>query len=180
MAPHQQELAFKLNLQAVLALNVIQQSELENQTYDFMTNAFTIFEEDITETDAKVNALNLLYTTIYQCTCFSEDNFDTLCTNALGYSGKLLKKNLQCEATITASRMFWGPFRKDGKKVKDLLRKALKTAEAIMAKSENFYLLVKILNDYVYYLTIEAEFVEVSDVNDLLSFIKETIDEMED
>ena len=61
-----------------------------------------------------------------------------------------------------------------------LLRKALKTTEAIMAKSENFYLLVKILNTYVYYFTIEAEFMNVQDINDLLSFIKETIDEMED
>lgn len=79
-----------------------------------------------------------------------------------------------------ASRMYYGPYRKDGKKVMDLLRKALKTAEVIMAKSENFYLLVKILNTYVYYFTIEAEFINVQDINDLLSFIKETIDEMED
>ena len=71
---------------------------MENQTYDFMTNAFTIFEEDITETEAKVVGLNLLYTTLYNCTCFSAENFETLCTNALGYSNKLLKKNLQCEA----------------------------------------------------------------------------------
>ena len=58
--------------------------------------------------------------------------------------------------------MFYGPFRKDGKRVMDLLRKALKTAESqIAAKSENFYLLVKILNSYIYYMTIEAEFVTV-------------------
>jgi ATP adenylyltransferase/5',5'''-P-1,P-4-tetraphosphate phosphorylase II len=59
-----------------------------------MTNAFTIFEEDITETENKVIGLNLIYTTLYNLTCLSTENFDTLCTNALGYSGKLLKKNL--------------------------------------------------------------------------------------
>lgn len=58
-------------MQAVLALNVLQQSDLENQTYDFMTNAFTIFEEDITETENKVNGLNLIYTTLYNLTCLS-------------------------------------------------------------------------------------------------------------
>jgi hypothetical protein len=57
VTPHQQELAFRLNLQAVLSLNMIHQADLENQTYDFMTNAFTIFEEDIVETEAKVIAL---------------------------------------------------------------------------------------------------------------------------
>lgn len=67
---------------------------MENTTYDFMTNAFTIFEEDITETEQKVVGLNLIYSTLYNCTCFSQENFDTLCANALGYSNKLLKKNL--------------------------------------------------------------------------------------
>ena len=62
----------------------------------------------------------------------------------------------------------------------DLLRKALKTAETVMAKSENFYLLVKILNTYIYFFSIEAEFMTVQDINDMFSFIKETIDEMED
>ena len=47
-----------------------------------------------------------------------------------------------------------------------------------MAKSENFYLLVKILNTYIF--SIEAEFMTVQDINDMFSFIKETIDEMED
>jgi len=30
-----------------------------------MTNAFTIFEEDIVETEAKVIALNIIYTTLF-------------------------------------------------------------------------------------------------------------------
>jgi vacuolar protein sorting-associated protein 35 len=98
----------------------------------------------------------------------------------MGYSSKLLKKNLQCEAVITSSHLFYCPYRKDGKKVMDLLRKALKTAETVMAKSENFYLLVKILNTYIYFFSIEAEFMTVQDINDMFSFIKETIDEMED
>lgn len=105
--------------------------------------------------------MNLIYTSLYSITCFSQENFDTLCTNAMGYSSKLLKKNLQCEAVITSSHLFYCPYRKDGKKVMDLLRKALKTAETQMAKSENFYLLVKILNTYLFFFSIEAEFMTV-------------------
>lgn len=61
------------------------------------------------------------------------------------------------------------------------LRKALKIAEACMSsKPENLYVLVQILNTYVYYYQIEADFMRVSDVNDLLHFIKETVDEMDD
>jgi hypothetical protein len=36
-----------------------------------MSNAFTIFEEDITETEQKVVALNLIYTSLYHITFFS-------------------------------------------------------------------------------------------------------------
>ena len=61
------------------------------------------------------------------------------------------------------------------------LRKALKTSEICMTKPENLYLLVKILNAYLFFYNgPENNFVSAQDINDLLSFIKETIDEMDD
>ena len=61
------------------------------------------------------------------------------------------------------------------------LRKALKIAEACLAsKPENLYVLVQILNTYIYYYQIESEFMTKTDINDLFSFIKEIVDEMED
>ena len=50
-----------------------------------------------------------------------------------------------------------------------------------MTKPENLYLLVKILNSYLFFFQHqENTFVNAQDINDLLSFIKETVDEMED
>jgi vacuolar protein sorting-associated protein 35 len=155
-------------------------TDLEDLAYEFMSSAFIIFEEEINETEQKVAALNLIVTTLYNMTCFTQENYDTLTANAIGYSSKLLKKNLQCEAIINSSHLFYSPYKKDGKRVMDQLRKALKTAEICMTKPENLYLLDKILNTYLYFFTIEADFLTVQDINDLLSFIKETIDEMED
>lgn len=61
------------------------------------------------------------------------------------------------------------------------MRKALKIAEAcITSKPENLYVLVQILNTYIYYYQIESEFMTKTDINDLFSFIKEIIDEIED
>lgn len=60
------------------------------------------------------------------------------------------------------------------------LRKALKTSEICMTKPENLYLLVNILNKYVYYFFMGYDFMTAQDINDLISFIKETVDEMED
>merc|ERR1719336_1818986 len=91
------DMALKLNLQAVQAVT---------------TQAFVIFEEEITETEVKVSALNLIVSTLYTLTCFGAENFDTLIANAVGYSGKLLKKNLQSEATTTSSHLFFCPAKK--------------------------------------------------------------------
>lgn len=49
-----------------------------------------------------------------------------------------------------------------------------------MTKPENLYLLVNILNKYVYFYFMQYDFMTAQDINDLISFIKETVDEMED
>ena len=54
------EVTLRLNLQAVQAINNLTiQTDLEEIAYEFMSTAYTIFEEDISETDQKVSALNL-------------------------------------------------------------------------------------------------------------------------
>jgi vacuolar protein sorting-associated protein 35 len=146
------ELALRLNLQAVQAVNNIRSvSELEDLAYEFMSQAFIIFEEEITETEVKVASLNLIVCTLHNLTCFGAENFDTLIANAIGYSGKLLKKNLQAEAITISSHLFFCPAKKQGNKVMDQLKKALKTSEVCMTKPENLYLLVKILNTYLHF-----------------------------
>ena len=79
-----------------------------------MSQAYIIFEEEITESEAKVAALNLVVSTLYTLTCFGSENFDTLSANAVGYSNKLLKKNLQSEAITHASHLYFCNSRKQG------------------------------------------------------------------
>jgi hypothetical protein len=157
------------------------QTDLEEIAYEFMSTAYTIFQEDISETDQKVSALNLMTTTLYNLTCFGNENFDTLVANCISYSGKLLKKNLHAESTTLSAHLYNCHFKKQGHKVMDQLRKSLKTGEAVMTnKPENLYLLVQVLNTMVYYYQMEADFIVVDDVNTMLSLIKEIVDEIED
>jgi len=62
----------------------------------------------------------------------------------------------------------------------DLLRKSLKTSEVCMTKPENLYLLVNILNTYLYYFVVSSDFMAAEDISTLSSFIKETVDEIEE
>ena len=111
----QPDLTLRLNLQAAQAINNLRQvTGLEDQAYEFMSNAYIIFEEEVTESEAKVVALNLIVSTLYTLTCFGGDNFDTLSANAVSYSNKLLKKNLQAEAICLASHLYFCTSRKQG------------------------------------------------------------------
>jgi hypothetical protein len=132
------------------------------------------------DTEQKVPALNLIVTTLYTLTCFGSDNFETLVANAISFSNKLLKKNMQCEASTLASHLYYCNFQKHGNKVMDLLRKSLKMADSCMAKKENLYLLVNILNTYIYYLVIDSEFMNSNEIITLCTMINEAISEMED
>ena len=49
-----------------------------------------------------------------------------------------------------------------------------------MTKPENLYLLVNILNTYLYYFVVSSEFMAAEDISTLSSFIKETVDEIEE
>mmetsp|Transcript_83936 Transcript_83936/g.115917 ORF Transcript_83936/g.115917 Transcript_83936/m.115917 type:complete len:208 (-) Transcript_83936:142-765(-) len=174
-------MVLRINLQVVQAINNLTgATDLEDLAYDFYSQACIIFEEEITEQEHKSRALNLLVSTLFNLTCFGTENFSTLVSNTVAYSSKLLKKNAQCDALTTSAHLFYSPFRKDGNQVMTQLRKALKTSEICMTKPENLYLLVNILNKYVYYFYMEYDFMTAQDINDLISFIKETVDEMED
>jgi len=183
IAPHYPELSIRLNLQACQAINNLiqqEQNELEDLAYEFMSNSFSIFEEDLQDTEQKVPALNLIVATLYTLQCFGADNFETLVSNAISYSNKLLKKNMQCEATTTASHLYYCNFQKHGNKVMDVLRKSLKMADSCMSKKENLYLFVQILNSYIYYLVIQSEFMNPQEIITLCNLIHETISDMED
>jgi vacuolar protein sorting-associated protein 35 len=61
--------------------------------------------------------------------CFGNENYDTLVTNTVSYCSKLLKKPSQCEAITFASSLYYSDFKKQGNKVMDCLKRAIKIAD---------------------------------------------------
>lgn len=61
--------------------------------------------------------------------CFGQENYDTLVTNTVSYCSKLLKKPSQCEAITFASSLYYSGFKKQGNKVMDCLKRAIKIAD---------------------------------------------------
>jgi vacuolar protein sorting-associated protein 35 len=101
----------------------------------------------------------LIVATIYNLGCFGPDNFDTLITNSVSYCSKLLKKPSQCEALSFAASLYNCPYKQQGNKVVDCLKRAIKIADICMTQGKNLHLYANILNKYLYYYSIDASFV---------------------
>ncbi|GMN35830.1 hypothetical protein TIFTF001_005562 [Ficus carica] len=152
------ELALRLYLQCAEAAN---DCDLEHVAYEFFTQAFVLYEEEIADSKAQVTAIHLIIGTLQRMNVFGVENRDTLTHKATGYSAKLLKKPDQCRAVYACSHLFWADDQdgiKDGERVLLCLKRALRIANAsqqmasvVRGSSGPVTLFVEILNKYVYF-----------------------------
>lgn len=153
----------------------------EEIAYEFFVEAFTIYEESISESRAQFQAITCIIGALQQTRVFSVDNYDTLITKAALHSSKLLKKPDQCRGVYLSSHLWWATERgiaesdlpegekatlfRDGKRALECLQKALKIADSCMDPVTNVELFVEILNRYIYYFEKGNEAVSVNQDN---------------
>ncbi|XP_058103928.1 vacuolar protein sorting-associated protein 35B-like isoform X2 [Magnolia sinica] len=152
------ELALRLYLQCAEAAN---DCDLEPVAYEFFTQAFILYEEEIADSKAQVTAIHLIIGTLQRMNIFGVENRDTLTHKATGYSAKLLKKPDQCRAVYACSHLFWVDDQdgiKDGERVLLCLKRALRIANAAQQMASvtrgtggPITLFVEILNKYLYF-----------------------------
>ncbi|KAK3224363.1 hypothetical protein Dsin_011388 [Dipteronia sinensis] len=154
------ELALRLYLQCAEAAN---DCDLEPVAYEFFTQAYILYEEEISDSRAQVTAIHLIIGTLQRMHVFGVENRDTLTHKATGvtnlsmafdkdfffffpnedfilgqYSAKLLKKPDQCRAVYACSHLFWVDDQdnmKDGERVLLCLKRALRIANAAQQMS---------------------------------------------
>ena len=91
----------------LLAAQVSDECGFENLTYDMYVDAFTVYEDSISESRAQLQAITLIIGTLQGARVFSEDNYDTLITKAALHGARLLKKPHQATAVNRASHLWW-------------------------------------------------------------------------
>lgn len=91
----------------LLAAQIADECEFEDLTYDLYVEAFTVYEESISESRAQLQAIALIIGTLQGAKVFGVDNYDTLITKAALHGAKLLKKPHQASAVHLASHMWW-------------------------------------------------------------------------
>ncbi|KAF5735931.1 hypothetical protein HS088_TW14G00061 [Tripterygium wilfordii] len=172
------ELALRLYLQCAEAAN---DADLEPVAYEFFTQAYILYEEEISDSKAQVTALHLIIGTLQRMHVFGVENRDTLTHKATGYSAKLLKKPDQCRAVYACSHLFWVDDQdnlKDGERVLICLKRALRIANAAQQMSNatrgstgSVTLFVEILNKYLYFFEKGNPQITVAAIQSLIELI---------
>ncbi|KAH9844855.1 Vacuolar protein sorting-associated protein 35 [Teratosphaeria destructans] len=172
---------------------VASQCENEDVAYEYFAQAFTIYEESISDSRSQFQAICIIAGALSGCSeRFSRENYDTLITKAALHGSKLLKKPDQCRAVYLASHLWWAveqaenpegaerkePYR-DGKRVLECLQRALRVADACMDTAVSVELFVEILNRYVYYFDQENDAVTTKYLNGLIELIHSNLNTTE-
>ncbi|KAI3464810.1 hypothetical protein Pfo_021473 [Paulownia fortunei] len=173
------ELALRLYLQCAEAAN---DCDLEPVAYEFFTQAFVLYEEEVADSKAQVTAIHLIIGTLQRMNVFGVENRDTLTHKATGYSAKLLKKPDQCRAVYACSHLFWVDDQdgiKDGERVLLCLKRSLRIANAAQqmanvtrGSSGPVTLFVEILNKYLYFFEKGNPQITGSVIQGLIELIK--------
>ncbi|KAM0970222.1 hypothetical protein FF1_018338 [Malus domestica] len=172
------ELALRLYLQCAEAAN---DCDLEPVAYEFFTQAYILYEEEISDSKAQVTAIHLIVGTLQRMHVFGVENRDTLTHKATGYSAKLLKKADQCRAVYACAHLFWVDDQenmKDGERVLICLKRALRIANAAQQMSNatrgstgSVALFVEILNKYLYFFEKGNPQITVASVQSLIELV---------
>lgn len=164
---------------------IADQTGAEEVSYEFFAQAFTIYEEAISDSRAQFQAVCVIAGALYETRNFGKENYDTLITKCALYGSKLLKKPDQCRAVYLASHLWWAVpivakgetedeaknLYRDGKRVLECLQRALRVADACMDTAVSVELFVEILNRYVYYFDQQNEAVTTKYLNGLIELI---------
>ncbi|KAL4361714.1 hypothetical protein GQ457_04G035620 [Hibiscus cannabinus] len=172
------ELALQLYLQCAEAAN---DCDLEPVAYEFFTQAYILYEEEISDSRAQITAIHLIIGTLQRMHVFGVENRDTLTHKATGYSAKLLRKPDQCRAVYACSHLFWVDDQdnvKDGERVLLCLKRALRIANAAQQMSNaargstgSVTLFVEILNKYLYFFEKGNPQINVAAIQSLLELV---------
>lgn len=181
------ELPLKLFLQGALACGAVPFANHETVAYEFMSQAFSLYEDEIADSRAQLAAITLIIATFQQMSCFSEENHDPLRSQCALAAAKLLKKPDQCRGVLAVSHLFWsgaskatqGKPAREGKKVLDCLKKGLKIARQCMDAGVQVQLLVEILNHYVLFYEAGNEVITVEMVGEVVGLVREELGGLE-
>eukprot|EP01002_Notosolenus_urceolatus_P001503 NODE_138_length_2643_cov_38.976870_g111_i0.p1 GENE.NODE_138_length_2643_cov_38.976870_g111_i0~~NODE_138_length_2643_cov_38.976870_g111_i0.p1 ORF type:complete len:823 (-),score=314.76 NODE_138_length_2643_cov_38.976870_g111_i0:108-2576(-) len=145
------ELAYKLYLQCALAADSRHREAL---VYEFVTRAFTIFEEEMPDSKQQLAALTLMISSLQATSNVGEENYGNMCIQATKACSRMLKKKDQCTLVALCSTLFWkgaDHAQSDQAQMIKCLLQALKIIDKCVNRADQIPLYMEIVNRFIYY-----------------------------
>ncbi|KAK7114883.1 vacuolar protein sorting-associated protein 35-like [Littorina saxatilis] len=182
----QAEIPLRLFLQGAVAAGRTKFENSETVAYEFFSQAFSLYEDEISDSKAQLAAITLIIGTLEQMSCFGEENHEPLKTQCALAASKLLKKPDQCRGVAICSHLFWSgkigadeAEMHDAKKTTDCLKKGVKIANQCMDSSVQVQLFVEVLNHYIYFYEKGCEQISVQVLNQIIARVRELLPNLE-
>jgi len=165
--------------------------------YEFVSQAFIIYEDELPDSKAQLKALHLMVGCLLLSANFDETDYDALVTKTTQYAAKLLKKPDQCRMVATCSHLFWpfvtsadgtapatkaqgGSGYRDARRVLECLQRSLKIADASMNNASAPYgLFVEILDHYLVHYEKKTPTITPKYIAGLVALINEHVENMD-
>ncbi|KAJ1992875.1 retromer complex subunit Vps35 [Coemansia spiralis] len=80
---------------------------LEEAAYEFVVQAFTVYEEHINESRAQYQALVLVINALHASRNFSAENYETLVAKCVQHGSRLLKRPDQTRIAYACAQLWW-------------------------------------------------------------------------
>ena len=167
---------FKLNINNA---NLADQLGYTEIAYDFFSQAFTIFEESMSDSKTQFQALNYMAQSLQRTRSLYGENgaqiqddsyYNSLIVRCTLHGSKLLKKQDQCRLVYLCSHLWWATainsigeeetmdevdsgqlFYHNGKRLLECLQRSLRIADSVMDNVQCCELMVEILSRCLYY-----------------------------
>ena len=141
-----------------------------------MSQAFAVYEEEISDSKQQLASLILIMSTVKEIGFKTEDNLNPLRSQCCLNGAKLVKKSDQCRAILSASLMFAD---RDKKALEEeaikCIRKAIKISSSVLDQEVQLQLFVEVLS----HLTLFADF-ESEEIQKIVKSLVEKINEQKE
>lgn len=175
------DLSLRLYLQGTLTAVQIGFPSYEEIAYEFLSQGFILYEEEMRDSKSQLSALTLLAGVFDRASeHFSEENSRPVRNQSALAAGKLLKKPDQCRGITLCAHLYAtvNPTTnqvEDAQKVLECLKKGVRLATQCMDPAVQTQLFVELLDHYVYFYEKGVETITESMVSQLISKIREEL-----
>ena len=166
-------LCLKLFLQAALNASKTKIKDHETFAYNFISQAFSIYEEEIVESKQQLAFLLLMIGSLKEINFKQEENLNPLRSQCSLNSSKLVKKSDQVKAILNSTVLFFNDNQLESNGIK-LIKKCIKTTTTTLDQELQVQLYVDILS----HLTMFADSKNKDDIQELVNGLKEKIEEL--